>query len=151
MMSKPFNSVFETTLRILVLMEVFIKPKTVDMLCMADFVTTYGLCFGISNHNINGENKFKFSELAARREKVGAALRDLCLMGMAISSAEKDGINYSLTETGSKLASELDSAYAEAYRATAQRTVEILAKMDEQEVLNLIAHEASVSIGGAKE
>ena len=150
-MSNPFNSVFETTLRILVLMEVFIKPKTVDMLCMADFVTTYGLCLGVSNHNINGENKFKFSELAARREKVGAALRDLCLMGLAISSVEKDGINYSLTETGSKLASELDSAYAEAYRATAQRTVEILMKMDEQEVLNIIAHEASVSIGGAKE
>ena len=150
-MSNPFNSVFETTLRILVLMEVFIKPKTVDMLCMADFVTTYGLCFGVSNHNINGENKFKFSELAARREKAGAALRDLCLMGLAISSAENDGINYSLTETGSKLASELDSAYAEGYRATAQRTVEILVKMDEQEVLNLIAHEASVSIGGAKE
>ena len=64
---------------------------------------------------------------------------------------EKDGINYSLTETGSKLAAELDSVYAEAYRATAQRTVEILAKMDEQEVLNLIAHEASVSIGGTKE
>ena len=74
-MNNIFNSPFELSLRIMILMRVRKSRVTVDWLSCLDFVTTYGKDFGISEFNLHGDNEYRFSEYAAKREIIGIADR----------------------------------------------------------------------------
>ena len=123
MMGKLFNSTFENSLRILLLMEEFGKKQNLDMLYVADFMVSYGATFGFSKADLNGDNPYKFSEFASRREIVRLALKQLVLDGLVYPSNTDTGILYSLTELGHNLSLTLDSDYATEYRTTAKQVV----------------------------
>ena len=61
-MARLFNSTFENSLRIAILLDCFSSAQTVDMLYAADFMTIYGKAFGVSEADLNGDNQYKFSE-----------------------------------------------------------------------------------------
>lgn len=48
MTKNPFNSIFENSLRLLILLDIYDMPQTVDMLYAVDFMTVYGRSFGIT-------------------------------------------------------------------------------------------------------
>ena len=54
-MNSIFNSPFELSLRILILMKTRNSRVTVDWLSCLDFVTTYGKDFGVSEFNLHGD------------------------------------------------------------------------------------------------
>ena len=78
MIESTYNSVFEIELRILILLE-HSKEEFLssDMIAVLDFIVVYGKEFGVSKTNLHGDNRFKFSELPSRREKVLKALKEL--------------------------------------------------------------------------
>lgn len=84
MTDKLFNSNFENSLRLLILLDEFVMPKSLDMLYAADFMSAYGATFHISQSNLNGENPYMFSEFASRRGVVRAALKELVLDGFVV-------------------------------------------------------------------
>ena len=94
MMGKLFNSTFENSLRILLLMDEFGKKQNLDMLYVADFMVSYGATFGFSKADLNGDNPYKFSEFASRREIVRLALKQLVLDGLVYPSDTDTGILY---------------------------------------------------------
>jgi len=101
MMTKnPFNSTFENSLRLLVLLDIYDMPQTVDMLYAVDFMTVYGKSFGITETNLNGDNEYRFSEFASRREPVRAALKEMVLNGTAQALSYKNGLAYIITPEG---------------------------------------------------
>ena len=63
MMDKLFNSTFENSLRILLLMDEFGKKQNLDMLYVADFMVSYGATFGFSKADLNGDNPVIFRRL----------------------------------------------------------------------------------------
>ena len=73
-MSRIFNTRFELSLRVLILLNVSKIALDLETTYVVDFVATYGRTFSISDINLNGDNQFKFSEFAVRREIVRAAL-----------------------------------------------------------------------------
>ena len=60
-MDRLFNSTFENSLRLLILLDEYDMPKSLDMLYAVDFMSLYGASFGITDQNLNGDNDYKFS------------------------------------------------------------------------------------------
>ena len=72
-MNKIFNTTFESSLRILLLLSVSgDEQMTLDRIADYDFITIYSKYFGISDMALHGENEFGLSEFAARRGMTSA-------------------------------------------------------------------------------
>ena len=134
-MNKLFNSVFENSLRILLLLAEFDCGQSLDKIYATDFMVTYGATFGVSESDLNGDNQYKFSEFASRREIVRLALKELVLEGMENTAT---GILYSITNAGRDYSATLTSEYAEEYRSTARKIVEIVSNAAERTIIHKI-------------
>lgn len=146
-MARLFNSTFENSLRIAILLDCFSSAQTVDMLYAADFMTIYGKAFGVSEADLNGDNQYKFSEFASRRQIVQNALKSLVLNGLAIPLDTSDGIGYSITDYGRKMVNSLESDYAREYRKVAAAVTKRIQGQKERTVIARINRLSAESIG----
>lgn len=122
-MPRLFNSTFEISLRVLLLLDaVRTKGATIDRIAAYDFITTYGSEFGVSSESLHGSNRYNFSELAEKRMQCTAAVKDLVLDGFVSVSRTHSGFLYRITDLGVKYANELSSVYASEYLHTAKKT-----------------------------
>ena len=147
-MNNIFNSPFELSLRIMILMRVRKSRVTVDWLSCLDFVTTYGKDFGISEFNLHGDNEYRFSEYAAKREIIGIAIKELVLRGYISPHCNKSGFNYSITPSGIKLCEVLNDDYAENYEKIAEKAISYFADYTERKLMNCINQKAILALGG---
>lgn len=150
-MQKIFNSRFENSLRIILLLDAFDMPQNVDMLYAADFMAVYGKTFGISDEDLNGDNQYKFSEFASRRAVVQNALKELVLDGLAKPYHVGSGIVFKITPEGKEFCQSLDSDYAREYSLTARKVAELVDSKSERAVIAAINKMSAPSAGkGAK-
>ena len=133
-----FNTTFENALRLLILLDVFDYPQTLDMLYAVDFMATYGKTFNITESNLNGDNQYKFSEFASRREAVKAALKELVLDGLIQALNLNDGIAYPISSEGEDYCNSLESEYATEYRRNAQLVIKSVTGKTERELISSI-------------
>ena len=147
-MNSIFNSPFELSLRILILMKIKKSRVTVDWLSCLDFVTTYGKDFGISEFNLHGDNEYRFSEYAAKREIIGIAIKELVLRGYISPHCNKSGFNYSITLAGIKLCETLNDEYAETYEKIAEMAINHFADYTDRKLMNCINEKAILALGG---
>ena len=138
MSKKLFNTPFENSLRLLILLDVYDYPQTLDRLYAVDFMATYGAAFGITTANLNGDNQYKFSEFASRREAVKNALRELVLDGMVQALNMNDGILYVISSDGEDFCKSLTSEYADEYRNNAKLVVKSVSGKTEREMISNI-------------
>ena len=138
MMNKLFNSVFENSLRILLLLAEFDCGQSLDKIYATDFMVSYGATFGVSESDLNGDNQYKFSEFASRREIVRQALKQLVLDGLVRPDNSTVGILYSITDAGREYSNILGIEYAEEYRSTAKKVVEIVSNVSERTIIDKI-------------
>ncbi len=138
MTNKLFNTTFENSLRVLILLEAFKDEQNLDMIYATDFMVTYAASFGIDGSDLNGENQFKFSEFASRREIVSNALKQLVLDGLVIPKNTQDGILYRITDEGKRFSQSLNSDYSKEYRATAQKVIKSIAPKTERQIIDYI-------------
>lgn len=122
-MDRLFNSTFENSLRLLILLDEYDMPQTLDMLYAVDFMTIYSKPFGLSEQNLNGDNDLKFSEFASQRDLVKEALKELVLNGNAEAVSYKDGLSYIITSEGEDYSGALTSEYAREYRKAAKSVI----------------------------
>ena len=98
-----YNSISEIKLRILLLLEVSTQEYlSSDMIAALDFITVYGKEFGVSDKNLHGDNRYKFSELPSRREIVSKAIKSLVIDGM-LDISLKNGFEYQINNKNEKL------------------------------------------------
>ena len=147
-MNSIFNSPFELSLRILILMKIKKSRVTVDWLSCLDFVTTYGKDFAVSEFNLHGDNDYRFSEYAAKREVVGIAIKELVLQGFVNPHCNKNGFNYSITPSGIKLCEVLNDDYAENYERIAEKAISYFADYTERKLMSCINQKAILALGG---
>ena len=138
MPNKLFNTTFENALRLLILLDVYEYPQTLDMLYAIDFMTTYGKTFNITEANLNGDNQYKFSEFASRREAVKTALKALVLYGLVQALNLNDGIAYIISSDGEDYCNSLESEYATEYRRNAQLVIKSVTGKTERELISNI-------------
>lgn len=116
-MSKVFNSVFEVSLRLLILLsENENKEMTLDRIAAFDYMAIYGSSFGVADTDLHGENEFGMCEFPTRRSSAQAALKELVLQGLIKVRKTQNGFEYCISDTGIKLCAGLKSDYAAEYR-----------------------------------
>lgn len=139
MMNSIFNSPFEISLRVLLILENSNGLLySSDMLAAIDFMAVYGQDFGISDNNMHGNNLFKYSEFATRRELTKEATRNLVLKDLISVDCGQNGFTYTITTIGIQYCSSLKSDYANCYREMVTKVLNYIEDMSEKKVLNLI-------------
>jgi len=137
-MDRLFNSTFENSLRLLILLDEYDLPKTLDMLYVVDFMSLYSATFGITDQNLNGDNEYKFSVFASHRESVKEALKELVLNGTAHAVSYNNGLSYIITPEGEDFCTSLDSDYAKEYRKNAKAVIKVAGNRSERTLISAV-------------
>ena len=87
MKNNLFNSPFEMSLRILIMLDEFGDKCTEDKILAFDFMACYSTEFEVKDVNLHGNNALKFAELVSRRQLVSEAIKDLVLKGLVLAEA----------------------------------------------------------------
>ena len=66
-MNELFNSSFELSLRVLIILNAAQARLSIDKIVAYDFISTYSFDFGISESNLHGNNSYRFSEYTTKR------------------------------------------------------------------------------------
>lgn len=112
-MNVIFNSSFEVSLRILIILNTAQRRLSIDRITALDFIAIYGKDFGVSNYNLHGDNNYRFSEYASKREIVSQAIKELVLRGYITPHCNKSGFNYSISKNGTIFCNSLNDKYAD--------------------------------------
>lgn len=145
-MIKIFNSTFENSLRMVLLLNEFGEPQLLERLYTADFIAIYGKDFNITQENLNGDNDYKYSEFQARKAVCTKALKELVLNGLVIPIKDKKGILYMINDFGKQYAESLQSEYAIEYRTCAKAAKEYIDKYTNRQVVSMINRLSAESV-----
>ena len=147
-MIKVFNSTFENSLRMILLLSEFNSSELLDRLYTTDFLTVYGRDFGLAPINLNGDNDFEYSELQSRKVVCKNALRELVLNGLVIPIKDQTGIRYQINDEGKEYADSLQSEYAMAYRENAEAAIKYVEKYSDRQIISMINRMSTDSVRG---
>jgi len=146
MMTKVFNSTFENSLRMILILLEFNEPQTLDRLYVVDFLTVYGKTFNIVKENLNGENNYLYSEFQSRKLICREALKKLVLDGMAFPMNDVRGILYEITDAGKQFADSLHSDYASEYKNYAKAAIKYASNYTDRQIISVINRMSTDSI-----
>ena len=138
-MSNIFNTTFEISLRVLLILES--TPRewiSSDRIAATDFITVYGKDFGITSENLHGENNYRYSEFTLRRGLVKEALKSLVFRDLVHVQNTSDGLAYTLAKDGGEYSAKLEGEYARIYREFTLAVNQFTANKTERDLLSLI-------------
>lgn len=146
-MNKLFNTPFEVSLRILLILSA-VKPltMTIDRISAYDLMSVYGKDFGITEENLHGESQFSFSELSAKREQCNGALKSLLLDNFVFVERSQKGFLFGLNERGISFTKSIQSEYAIKYIETIKKTHQMFKKTSDESLLSEITNRAICSL-----
>ena len=146
MSNKLFNTPFELSLHVVLLLDVADIGLTLDRIASYDFIAIYCEDFGVADRSLNGENGFAFSELSARRNLTKTAIKDLVVDGLVVASDDETGILYSVSESGRKMSEGFQSEYAERYKELMRLVVEKYGNYSDVQLFNEINKQSTKSL-----
>ena len=121
MSSSVFNSVYETSMRLILLLYAFGGPLSSEELFVFDFVATYGKEFGLTDVSLNGDSEFTLSKATLRRKRVMESISYLVRNGYITLIAEENETKYELTERGNEFYKKISqTGYSEKYMLTVE-------------------------------
>ena len=116
MSSSVFNSIYETSMRLILLLFAFDAPLSSEELFVFDFVATYGKEFGLTDVSLNGDSEFTLSKATLRRKRVMESISYLVRNSYITLIAEENETKYELTERGKEFYKKISqSGYSEKY------------------------------------
>lgn len=146
-MTELFNTPFETSLRVLLLLETEARTDfSINMIAGVDFASLYGKSFNISDMNLHGDNLFKFSEFATRKELTRDGMDILVRRGFVDVKPTKDGFIYQISPKGKEFSRRLDTKYSKDYRRQVTLALKHFSGDSEQSILNKINKLAVASL-----
>lgn len=144
---KVFNTAFETSLRLLILLDVSGEDMDVENIQAADFMATYGKEFSIANNSANGDNPYMFCELAVRKSLIESALKLLVARRLVLPTATDSGFLYRPLFAGHQLAQSMDTKYSKEYRDAAEKALGMIESQGVQSVLKAIKKKSRLNLG----
>lgn len=114
-----FNTLFEVSMRILILLDTFETGLDEEKILYIDFFTIYSKNYDLDDENINGDSQFMINELTAQRKLINSSLKDLVLSGLINVKTTQNGFVYVIDNQGSKFCSDMSTDYANEYKKTA--------------------------------
>lgn len=123
MKNKLFNSPFEMSLRIMLLLAAAPKEKfSVDRIIGLDFISCYAADFNVPYANLHGNNGYRYGEIVGRRLLVKEAVKSLVTQGLIDVMVDR-GYLFSISKAGQKYAGSLETDYAQEYGTIAKAVV----------------------------
>lgn len=123
MKNKLFNSPFEMSLRITLLLAAAPKEKfSVDRIMGLDFISCYAADFNMPFANLHGDNGYRYGEIVGRRLLVQEAVKSLVIHGL-IDVRVDSGYLFFISKVGQKYARSLETDYAKEYGTIAKAVV----------------------------
>lgn len=150
-MTDIYNTTFEVSLRILIIMNIIETKLTIERIAALDFITIYGRDFGVSKYNLHGDNNFRFSEYASKRKIVAQSIKELVLKGYIKSHYTKKGFNYSISPSGISFCNSLNNDYAEDYAEIVKKVNNTFHNYSDRKLISCINEHAVSNIGGKKQ
>lgn len=136
-MMKIFNSTFETSIRILILLNQINLPINHERIVYYDLMACFAKDFGITGYNLHGEDHTESAELPARRIRIKNALKRLVLAGYILPQ-EDNAFFFTLSEKGRQYVKELTSEYAGKYAMTVDRVHARYSTQNNTDLLKMI-------------
>ena len=134
-----FNSPHELSYRVLLLLNAHGNTKvSVDRLAALDFISVYGMDFNVSEENLHGINRFRFSEYAGRRIGINDSIKLLVVLGYVQFHPLRKGFLYSITQEGKGLCQMLNDDYAIQYTKNAINAISFSKKYSDRELTQRI-------------
>ncbi len=133
-MTQIFNTEFEISMRVLLLLSAFDEPIDIDYIKTADLLSIYGKQYGVSDSNLHGDSSYCFSEIAARHETIKKALRSLVKSNLINVSASQSGYAYSINSNGMGCCEGMTSDYAKEYRKAVRTAKQYLSGKTAKEI-----------------
>ena len=147
-MNNIFNTSFEVSLRILIILNTVQTRLSIDRITDLDFIAIYGKDFGVSEYNLHGDNDYRFSEYTSKREIVSQALKELVLGGYIIPHCNKSGFNYSISRSGTMFCESLNDKYAEDFTNIVKKTNSLFLEHSDRKLIRSINEYAINMAGG---
>lgn len=124
-MEMIFNTTFEVSMRILLLLSNTKKNLNEDEIAYLDFITIYSNTYGFGNENLNGNCVFPLNEFTIQRKLIKEAIKDLVINSyVQVINDKNKGFTYSITDTGYALTSQMQSDYSKEYQAIQRLIIE---------------------------
>lgn len=121
MSSCVFNSIYETSMRLILLLFAFDAPLSSEELFVFDFVATYGKEFDLTDVSLNGDSEFTLSKASLRRKRVVESISYLVRNGYITPTATETDTKYELAERGNEFYKKISqSGYSEKYILTVE-------------------------------
>lgn len=135
---KLYNSSFELSLRIVVLLDTYSCPLSLDEIIQIDILSTYSKQYGIGEANLHGDTSYTLAEVASRRELINEALKKLVLQGYVEVETSKIGFLYFISKIGKDIHKQMSSDYAFEYEKNVKLVKEKIANKSSKEINNLL-------------
>lgn len=121
MSSNVFNSIYETSMRLILLLYTFDGPLSSEEFFIFDFVATYGKEFGLTDVSLNGDSEFTLSKATLRRKRVMESISYLVRNGYITLFAGENETKYELAERGNEFYKKISqTGYSEKYILTVE-------------------------------
>lgn len=121
MSSSVFNSIYETSMRLVLLLFAFDAPLSSEELFVFDFVATYGKEFGLTDVSLNGDSEFTLSKATLRRKRVMETISYLVRNGYVTPVIAKSETKFELTDKGNEFYKKISQlGYSEKYILTVE-------------------------------
>lgn len=146
MSNKLFNTPFELSLHVVLLLDVADTGLTLDRIAAYDFIAIYCEDFCVADRSLNGENGFAFSELSARRNLTKTAIKGLVVDGLVVATDDETGILYSVSVSGKKISKGFQSEYAKRYKELMRIVVEKYGNYSDVQLFNEINQQSTKSL-----
>lgn len=125
MTNSPFNTEFEISLRILLLLSLE-NGISANRISAIDFISTYGKDFNVSKSDLNGTSFYRAAEYANRKKLVNSAIKRLVLKNMIHPQKSESGFVYFISNRGNVVAARFQSDYSVDYINSCKRTKTLL-------------------------
>lgn len=148
-MNDIFNTTFEMSLRVLIILNACQNKLSIDRITAIDFISVYGRDFGVSEYNLHGNNSYKFSEYAIKRQIVSQSIKELALKSYVKPCYSKDGFAYEISENGVMLCQSLNDDYANCFHDIVKKTIKMFSNYSDRK-LALFINECAILMFGGK-
>ncbi len=149
-MNNMFNTPFEVSIRMLIILNAAQSSLSIDRITAFDFISIYGKDFGVSEYNLHGNNDYRFSEYASKREIVSQSVKELVLKRYINPHCNKSGFSYSISKNGISFCESLNDDYADSFVAIVKKTISLFTSCSDRKLTQCI-NEYAIAMFGGKE
>lgn len=111
-----FGSSFETSLRILMLLDELNLALDKNQISCIDFMAIYGADFDLLDENLHGNGLFRFSEFSAKSLVITETIKHLVVDSLISFVSTPAGYSYTINDIGKNAIARISDSYEKEYR-----------------------------------